>query len=110
MLAREGPRQGKRTLGCPRVGRPPRTSSNVAETREEQQLGFGESWVGDTKSRDKIKGKLYLIDWMILNRPNPFIFIGRVGLFPQGKVLQLVIDSNEESYLNYTGRPVRLVP
>ena len=85
-------------------------SSNFAETREEQQLGFGESWVGDTKSRDKIKGKLYLIDWMILNRPNPFIFIERVGLFPQGNVLQLVIDSNEESYLNYTGRPVRLVP
>ena len=44
---REGPRQGRRTLGCSRIGRPPKTPSNVAETKEEQQrglekLGFGE--------------------------------------------------------------------
>ena len=34
-LAREGPCQGKRTLGCSRLGRPARASSNAMETREE---------------------------------------------------------------------------
>jgi hypothetical protein len=39
--------------------------------------------------RDKSKGKtinskLCLIDWMILNRLWPFIFIGREGLAPLG--------------------------
>ena len=42
-----GTRQDKRTYGCFSIGRPPRTLSNVAETKEEQQmglekLGFGE--------------------------------------------------------------------
>jgi hypothetical protein len=27
---------------------------------------------------------MYLIDWMMLNRPWPFIFIGRGGLAPLG--------------------------
>ena len=34
-LVREGPRQGKRALDCSRIGRPPRTPSDVAETKEE---------------------------------------------------------------------------
>ena len=34
-LAREGPHQGKRTQGCSRVGRPPRTPSDVVEMQEE---------------------------------------------------------------------------
>ena len=38
MLAREGPRQGKRAHGCSRIGRSPRTPSDVAETKEEQQI------------------------------------------------------------------------
>jgi hypothetical protein len=37
-LAREGPRQGKRTLGCPTLGRPARTSSHAAEVVEEQNI------------------------------------------------------------------------
>jgi hypothetical protein len=39
-LAREGPRQGKRTLGCPRLGRPVRTSSHAAEVVEDQNIGL----------------------------------------------------------------------
>jgi hypothetical protein len=34
--AREGTRRGMCTLGCSMVGRPPRTSSNALEMREEQ--------------------------------------------------------------------------
>jgi hypothetical protein len=33
--AREGPRRGGRTLGCPRFGKPARTSSHAAEVVEE---------------------------------------------------------------------------
>ena len=33
--AREGPRRGRRTLGCPMLGRPARVSSNAIETRVE---------------------------------------------------------------------------
>jgi hypothetical protein len=36
--AREGPRRGRRTLGCPRLGRPARTSSHVTEVVEEQNM------------------------------------------------------------------------
>ena len=36
-LAREGPRQGKHAQGCSRIGRSPRTPSDIAETKEEQQ-------------------------------------------------------------------------
>jgi hypothetical protein len=38
--AREGSRRGKCTLGCSRVGRPPRTSSNAMETREKHLGGL----------------------------------------------------------------------
>jgi hypothetical protein len=38
--AREGPRQGKHTLGCPRLGRSVRTSSHAAEVVEEQHMGL----------------------------------------------------------------------
>ena len=47
-LAQEGPRQGKRAHSCSRIDRPPRTPSDIAETKEEQQvwgleeLGFEE--------------------------------------------------------------------
>jgi hypothetical protein len=37
-LAREGPRQGKRTQGCSRVSRPHRTPSDIIEMKEEQQI------------------------------------------------------------------------
>ena len=37
-LAQEGSHQGKRVQGCSRIGRPPRTPSDVAETKEEQQM------------------------------------------------------------------------
>jgi hypothetical protein len=39
-LAREGPRRGRRTLVCPRLGRPARTSSHAAEVVEEQHMGL----------------------------------------------------------------------
>jgi hypothetical protein len=35
LLACEGPRQGKRTLGCPRLSRPARAPSHAMETRDE---------------------------------------------------------------------------
>jgi hypothetical protein len=37
--------QGRRALGCSRVGRPPRTSSNAVEIQEEQQTGVGKARV-----------------------------------------------------------------
>jgi hypothetical protein len=55
--------QGKRILGCSRVGRPPKRCSNTVETKQEQQvrgleeLGFGK----DVKQR---KIDLCLIDWI----------------------------------------------
>ena len=36
-LAREGPRQGATSMGCSRVGRPPRTPQIAVETKSEQQ-------------------------------------------------------------------------
>ena len=38
MNARPGGIPSKRTLGCPRLGRPARASSNAMETREEQYV------------------------------------------------------------------------
>ena len=39
MLVREGIMWGKRVLGYSRVSGPPRTSSNVVDTKEEEQTG-----------------------------------------------------------------------
>ena len=36
--AREGPRRGKSTLGCSRLGRPARASSSAMETKKEQHV------------------------------------------------------------------------
>ena len=33
--------RGRRTLGCPRLGRPARASSNAMETKEEQHVEVG---------------------------------------------------------------------
>jgi hypothetical protein len=44
-LAREGPHQGKRAQGYYRVGRPPRTHSDIAEMKEEQLMGVGKARV-----------------------------------------------------------------
>jgi hypothetical protein len=38
--AREGPRRGRCTLGCPRLGRSSRTSSHVVDVVEEQHIGL----------------------------------------------------------------------
>ena len=35
---REGPHQGRRALGCPRLGRPDRASSNAMETKKEWHI------------------------------------------------------------------------
>ena len=48
-LAREGPCQGKRTLCCPRLGRPARVSSNAMEMREEQHIEIGKEKVKKIK-------------------------------------------------------------
>ena len=45
MLAREGPHQDKHTLGCPRLGRPAKASSNAMETEEEQHVEIGKARV-----------------------------------------------------------------
>jgi len=51
-LAQKGLRQGKRAHSCSRIDRPPRTPSDVAETKEEQQV-WGLEELG---FRDKSKG------------------------------------------------------
>jgi len=40
-LTRVGPQQDKRTQDCSRIGMPPRTPSDVAETQKEQQMEIG---------------------------------------------------------------------
>ena len=37
-----GTRQGKHTLGCPRLGRPARAPPHAMETRDEQHIGLEE--------------------------------------------------------------------
>ena len=64
-LAREGPRQGKRTLGCPRLDRPARASSKAMEMREEQHIEIGK------EKTKKIKKGLCLIDWIPSIGRNP---------------------------------------
>ena len=44
-LVREGPRQGKHAQGCSKIGKPPRTPLDVAETKEEQQMEVGKARV-----------------------------------------------------------------
>ena len=45
-----GARRGRRTLGCPRLDRPARTSSNAMKMKEEHHVEIG-------KARVEIKGK-----------------------------------------------------
>ena len=75
---------------CSKVSRPPRTPSDVVETKEEQQImGLEELGFGDKSKDDKIK------DWSVfdrldtLNRSWPFIFIGWGGLALQEILLQI---------------------
>ena len=41
-LTQERLRQGKRSLGCPRLGRPARAPPHIIETRDEQHIGLEE--------------------------------------------------------------------
>jgi len=57
-LTLEGTLQGKYTQDCSRVGRPPRTHSNLSKTKEEQQImGFKEQGFGDKSKGNKV------VDW-----------------------------------------------
>ena len=53
--AREGPRRGRRTLGCPRLGRPARAFSNAIEMKEEHHVEVRKAMV-------KIKGKVNCVN------------------------------------------------
>ena len=55
-------RWGRRTQGCSRVGRPPRTPSIDVETKEEQQIVDGKKLGQKESKKDKIC--IDLIDWM----------------------------------------------
>ena len=106
-------RWGRRTQGCSRVGRSPRTPSIDVETKEEQQI-VDRKKLGQKESK---KIKVILI-WSIgfPNRPWPFIFIrwGRLtsqeimftdlNLLRTLIVLGLLLDRSDRSDL-----PVRPV-
>ena len=58
--AQEGPRQSKRMHGCFRIGRPPRTPSDIMETKEEQEIEVGKVRVW-RKDKDDKKIEIVLI-------------------------------------------------
>ena len=63
MLVREGIMWGKRVLGYSRVSGPPTTSSNVVDTKEEEQIG-----VEIVKAWERLKVKsnrLISFDWIL---------------------------------------------
>ena len=75
-LAREGPRQGKHTLGCSRLGRPARAPPHAMEMRDEQHIGLEEKGKKD---------KMCLIDAIGYPQSAVTLHIYRVGgLYPLG--------------------------
>ena len=69
-LAREGPRQGNHTLGCPRLGRPARAPPHAMEMRDEQHIGLEEKGKKD---------KMCLIDVIGYSQSAVTLHIYRVG-------------------------------
>ena len=67
MPALEGPCRGGHTMGCSRIGRALRLSSNTVETKEDLQIGIGKVRVW---KKSKVKIKDYVFDQLdTLKRP-----------------------------------------
>jgi len=119
MLARVGPRQGKRRQVCSRIGRQPRTPSDIAEMKEEKQMEVGRARIWGKQK--VMQSNVLICFWSIgyLDQPWPFIFIGWDGLTPQEIsftylnlqksliVLGLLSDRSGSCLTGYSTRPVR---
>jgi hypothetical protein len=76
-LAREGPRRGRRPLGCPRLGRLARTSSHIAKVVENGTWGW-KSRVNGNEKVNTIKDKFNRFNCGSLQSPMA-LYIYREG-------------------------------